>query len=109
VDLRVIERREVGLAERRAVVGNTAGVRTNLERLRVVRRCSISTRSFGAAASTAWPSSFPKRRRANNDRHRVCADSMSLNAIATPAAREPRTLVTRWRSLSWRGSSTTAP
>ena len=31
-------------------------------------------------------------------RHRVCADSMSLNAIATPAAREP--LVTRWRSLT---------
>jgi hypothetical protein len=32
-------------------------------------------------------------------RHRVCADSMSLNAIATPAAREPGPLVTRWRSL----------
>jgi hypothetical protein len=30
-------------------------------------------------------------------RHRVCADSMSLNAIATPAAREPGPLVTRWR------------
>src|SRR5437660_6107446 len=29
-------------------------------------------------------------------RHRVCADSMSLNAIATPAAREPGPLVTRW-------------
>src|SRR6266542_5443281 len=28
-------------------------------------------------------------------RHRVCADSMSLNAIATPAAREPGPLVTR--------------
>ena len=25
-------------------------------------------------------------------RHRVCADSMSLNAIATPAAREPAAL-----------------
>src|ERR1700704_1158551 len=36
-------------------------------------------------------------------RHRVCADSMSLNAIATRAAREPGPLVTRWRSLSWRG------
>src|SRR6266508_3526166 len=33
-------------------------------------------------------------------RHRVCADSMSLNAIATPAAREPGPLVTRWRSLT---------
>src|SRR5207302_6301840 len=32
--------------------------------------------------------------------HRVCADSMSLNAIATPAAREPGPLVTRWRSLT---------
>ena len=31
-------------------------------------------------------------------RHRGCADSMSLNAIATPAAREPGPLVTRWRS-----------
>ena len=28
---------------------------------------------------------------------------MSLNAIATPAAREPGPSVTRWRSLSWRG------
>ena len=33
-------------------------------------------------------------------RHRVCADSMSLNAIATPAAREPGPLVTRRRSLT---------
>src|SRR6266516_1693091 len=33
-------------------------------------------------------------------RHRVCADSMSLNAIATPAAREPGPLVTRWRRLT---------
>ncbi len=33
-------------------------------------------------------------------RHRVCADSMSLNAIVTPAAREPGPLVTRWRSLT---------
>jgi hypothetical protein len=33
-------------------------------------------------------------------RHRVCADSMSLNAVATPAAREPGPLVTRWRSLT---------
>src|SRR5260370_25636791 len=33
-------------------------------------------------------------------RPRVCADSMSLNAIATPAAREPGPLVTRWRSLT---------
>jgi hypothetical protein len=32
-----------------------------------------------------------------------------LNAVATPAAREPGPLVTRWRSLSWRGSSTTTP
>jgi hypothetical protein len=39
-------------------------------------------------------------------RHRVCADSMSLNAVATPASRAH---VTRWRSLSWRGSSTTTP
>ena len=29
-------------------------------------------------------------------RHRVCAHSMSLNAIATPAAPEPGPLVTRW-------------
>src|SRR5215472_10816385 len=29
------------------------------------------------------------RRGALTARHRVCADSMSLNAIATPAAREP--------------------
>jgi hypothetical protein len=28
-------------------------------------------------------------------RHRVCADSMSVNAIATPAVREPGLLVTR--------------
>jgi len=34
---------------------------------------------------------------------------MSLNAIATPAARKPGPLVTRWRSLSWPGSSTTTP
>jgi len=33
-------------------------------------------------------------------RHRGCADSMSLNAIAPPAAREPGPLVTRWRSLT---------
>src|ERR1700731_1754529 len=33
-------------------------------------------------------------------RHRACADSMSLNAIATPAAREPGPLVTRGRSLT---------
>jgi hypothetical protein len=31
-----------------------------------------------------------------NARKTVCADSMSLNAIATPAAREPGPLVTRW-------------
>ena len=31
-------------------------------------------------------------------RHRVCADSISLNAIATPAVREPGPLVTRVRS-----------
>ena len=31
-------------------------------------------------------------------RHLACADSISLNAIATPAAREPGPLVTRWRS-----------
>ena len=31
-------------------------------------------------------------------RQRACADSMSLNAIATPAAREPGPLVTRCRS-----------
>jgi len=31
-------------------------------------------------------------------RHRACADSMSLNAIVMPAAREPGPLVTRWRS-----------
>src|SRR4051794_35436808 len=37
---------------------------------------------------------------ASTARHRVCADSMSSNAIATPAAREPGPLVTRWRSLT---------
>jgi hypothetical protein len=42
-------------------------------------------------------------------RHRVCADSMSLNPSATPAARAPGPSVTRWRSLSWRGSPTTMP
>ena len=31
-------------------------------------------------------------------RHLACADSMSLNAIAIPAAREPGPLVTRCRS-----------
>ena len=31
-------------------------------------------------------------------RHLAWADSMSLNAIATPAAREPGPLVTRCRS-----------
>jgi hypothetical protein len=31
-------------------------------------------------------------------RQRAWADSMSLKAIATPAAREPGPLVTRWRS-----------
>ncbi len=31
-------------------------------------------------------------------RYRCCADSMSLKAIATPAALEPGPLVTRWRS-----------
>ncbi len=31
-------------------------------------------------------------------RHLACADSMSLNAIAIPAAREPGPLVTRGRS-----------
>ncbi len=31
-------------------------------------------------------------------RQRCCADSISLNAIAIPAAREPGPLVTRWRS-----------
>jgi len=33
-------------------------------------------------------------------RHRVWADSMSLKAIATPAAREPGPLVTRCRNLT---------
>src|SRR6476660_7809822 len=34
-------------------------------------------------------------------RHRVCADSMSLNAIATPAAREPGPLVTAFFAPGW--------
>jgi hypothetical protein len=33
-------------------------------------------------------------------RHRVWADSIRLNAIVTPAAREPGPLVTPWRSLT---------
>ena len=33
-------------------------------------------------------------------RHRLCADSMRLNAVATPAAREPGPSATRWRSLT---------
>src|SRR5438477_2172586 len=35
-------------------------------------------------------------------RQRSCADSMSLNAIASPAAREPGPLVTfvRWRTVA---------
>ena len=33
-------------------------------------------------------------------RQRAWADSMSLNAIAIPAAREPGPLVTRWRNLT---------
>ena len=33
-------------------------------------------------------------------RQRVCADSMSSNAIATSAARESVLLVTRWQSLT---------
>jgi hypothetical protein len=31
---------------------------------------------------------------------------LNVNGIATPMAREPGPLVTRWRSLGWRGSST---
>ena len=44
----------------------------------------------GADGATRWG--------ALTARHLACADSMSLNAIAPPAAREPGLLVTRWRS-----------
>src|SRR6202165_2322719 len=50
--------------------------------------------------NTAPPRTSATRWGALTACHRVCADSMSLNAIATPAAREPGPLVTRWRSLT---------
>jgi len=69
---------------------------------------------FYAAAGAAWPSGrstslpFSKRapartratrRGAFTARQRACADSMSLNAIARPAAREPGPLVILVRCL----------
>src|SRR5664279_6243367 len=61
--------------------------------------------TVGRSTSLPWWKVAPARTRATRwgaftARHRDCAASMSLNAIASPAAREPGPLVTLLRCLT---------